>query len=183
MADINVIQIKLSQEAQSLFRTAIHTEDSHCVTGEINKSTENIVEVDEIIWLQKQLPDGKHLYKILEKCEIILPRPKEEERNPELEARIQQLKKKEEEKQYKSMTKNVDSVRVRHPEDSIAYQVKEMNRQLIGVLQVLFSVITGFVFGFIGIEWIVGNLETGHRILLGIIAALIIGVADRKSVV
>lgn len=122
MADINVIQIKLSHEAQSLFHTAIFTEDNHCVTERINKSAENIVEVDEIMWLQKKLPDGKHLYKILEKCEIILPRPETEVRNPELEARIQLLKKKEEEKRYKSMTKNVDSVRVRHPEDSIAYQ-------------------------------------------------------------
>lgn len=53
-----------------------------------------------------------------------------------------------------------------------------MNRQLIAVAQFVFSVITGFVFGFIGIELIVGNLDFGFRLLLGIICALVIALAE-----
>lgn len=53
-----------------------------------------------------------------------------------------------------------------------------MDRQLIGILQLLVSVATGFLFGYKGIEWIVGNIDTGTRILLGVFCAIIIGIAD-----
>lgn len=43
-------------------------------------------------------------------------------RNPELEARVQRLKKEQEDREYRAMTKNVDTVRMRHPDDSIGYQ-------------------------------------------------------------
>lgn len=56
--------------------------------------------------------------------------------------------------------------------------MKQINKQLIAVAQFIFSVITGFVFGFIGIELVVGNLDFGFRLLLGIICALIIALAE-----
>jgi uncharacterized membrane protein len=56
--------------------------------------------------------------------------------------------------------------------------VKQINRQLIAVLQFVFSVAAGFAFGFIGVELIVGQLDFGFRLLLGIMAALIIALAE-----
>lgn len=53
-----------------------------------------------------------------------------------------------------------------------------MNKQLIAVAQFIFSVITGFVFGFIGIELMVGKLDFGFRLLLGIICALVVALAE-----
>lgn len=58
------------------------------------------------------------------------------------------------------------------------FSVKVMNSQLIAVAQFVFSVITGFVFGFFGIQLIVGNLDFGFRLLLGIMFALIIALAE-----
>lgn len=55
--------------------------------------------------------------------------------------------------------------------------VKQINRQLIAVLQFIFSVAAGFAFGFIGIELLVGNLDFGFRLLLGIICSLVIALA------
>ena len=49
---------------------------------------------------------------------------------------------------------------------------------MIGVVQLIFSVAAGFAFGFIGVELIVGNLDFGFRLLLGIICALIIALAE-----
>jgi hypothetical protein len=40
------------------------------------------------------------------------------------------------------------------------------------------SVLGGFAFGFIGIELMVGNLDFGFRLLLGVIFALIIALAE-----
>jgi hypothetical protein len=56
--------------------------------------------------------------------------------------------------------------------------VKQINRQLIGVAQFIFSVAAGFVFGFLGLELIFGNLEMGFRIICGISCALVIAVAE-----
>lgn len=56
--------------------------------------------------------------------------------------------------------------------------MKQINRHLIAVLQFLFSVAAGFAFGFIGVELIVGGLDFGFRLLLGIICALVIALAE-----
>lgn len=53
-----------------------------------------------------------------------------------------------------------------------------MNRQLIGVLQVVLSISTGFAFGFIGMNWMMGPLDAGVRLILGLGIAFIIGTAE-----
>lgn len=58
------------------------------------------------------------------------------------------------------------------------FLVKQMNRQMIAVAQFIFSVIAGFAFGFIGIELIIGSLDFGFRLLLGIMCALVIALAE-----
>lgn len=58
------------------------------------------------------------------------------------------------------------------------FTVKQIDRQLIAVAQFIFSVVAGFAFGFIGIELIVGDLDFGFRLLLGIICALVIALAE-----
>jgi len=56
--------------------------------------------------------------------------------------------------------------------------VKQINRQLIAVAQFVVSVLAGFAFGFIGIELMIGNLDFGFRLLLGVMSALIIALAE-----
>lgn len=53
-----------------------------------------------------------------------------------------------------------------------------MNRHLIAVFQFILSVLAGFAFGFIGVELIIGNLDFGFRLLLGIICSLTIALAE-----
>lgn len=49
---------------------------------------------------------------------------------------------------------------------------------MIAVLQFIFSVAAGFVFGFIGLELMFGELDFGFRLLMGIMCALIIAIAE-----
>lgn len=56
--------------------------------------------------------------------------------------------------------------------------MKQINRQLIAIGQFIVSVAAGFAFGFIGIELIVGQLDFGFRLLLGIICSLVIALAE-----
>lgn len=49
---------------------------------------------------------------------------------------------------------------------------------MIGVAQFLFSVAAGFAFGFVGLDLMIGGLEFGVRLMLGISIALVIAVAE-----
>ncbi|KAL7023846.1 hypothetical protein ACKWTF_012814 [Chironomus riparius] len=137
------------------------------------------VTLSELKLIKSQLGDDKYLCDVLDKIEVKLPENEIVERNPELEARIQRLKAQQSNLEYNNMTKNVDGRRKAvEPTESIAYQMKQINRQLIAVAQFIFSVVSGFFFGFIGIELIIGDLDFGFRLLLGIICALVIALAE-----
>lgn len=115
---------RLKQDFQNVYTNGENFDIPEKIKVSAQNKFENPIELEELLWLQTKLPQKIHFYKLLEECNIILPELKIEPRNPELEARIQKLMKLEEERKYREMTKNVDSVRFRHPEDSIAYQGK-----------------------------------------------------------
>lgn len=56
--------------------------------------------------------------------------------------------------------------------------MKYLNKQLIAVGQFVISVAAGFLFGFLGVEMMIGRLDFGFRLLLGVICALIIALAE-----
>jgi len=59
------------------------------------------------------------------------------------------------------------------------FSVKQINRQLIAVLQFVISTAAGFLFGFLGIELMLSTtFDLGFKLLLGIICALIIALAE-----
>ncbi|CAL1681734.1 unnamed protein product [Lasius platythorax] len=144
-----------------------------------------MLKIEDLSWLNKYLKKYRksatkmiYLHELFDDSNVLLPMPKETPRNPELEARIQKLRAQQNAREYQTMTKSIDSMRKFLPEDSIAYQMKQINKQLIAVAQFIFSVIAGFAFGFIGVELIIGNLDFGFRLLLGIICALIVALAE-----
>ncbi|XP_012267632.2 transmembrane protein 199 [Athalia rosae] len=144
-----------------------------------------ILKLEDILWLNNYLKEYRktseekvYLHEFLETSKVNLPVPEITPRNPELEARIQKLIMQQNDREYRAMTKSVDAVRKKLPEDTLAYQMKEMNKQLIAIAQFVFSVLAGFVFGFIGVELIIGGLDFGFRLLLGIMCALIIALAE-----
>lgn len=57
--------------------------------------------------------------------------------------------------------------------------VKQINKQLIAVLQFVISTAAGFLFGYLGIELMLSTtFDMGFKLLLGIICALIIALAE-----
>lgn len=156
-------------------------------TASTQKRTADILtlSLNDLKWLHQALnrlrkddPDIPYLHELMQDSELVLPENEILERNPELEARCQKLRKAQEAKEYEAMTRNVDNVRTHMPQDTISFQMKQINRQLIAVAQFIFSVAAGFAFGFIGIELIIGQLDFGFRLLLGIMIALIIALAE-----
>lgn len=78
--------------------------------------------------LQKRRTNGEedipYLHVLLEGSHIETPQNKILKRNPDLEARCVKLRAQQEAREYRQMTKSVDNVRMRFPEDSISYQCK-----------------------------------------------------------
>ncbi|XP_045779088.1 uncharacterized protein LOC123876770 [Maniola jurtina] len=124
---------------------------------------------------EKDIP---YLHTLLEGASIEMPENETIKRNAILEARCIKLRSQQEAREYRKMTKSVDNVRMRFPEDSISYQMKQINRHLIAIGQFIISIFAGFLFGFRGVEWMVGNLDFGFRLLLGVMCALVIALAE-----
>lgn len=83
----------------------------------------------DIKWLNMHLKECRqagessvYMHELIQECELVLPANEVIERNPELEARCQKLRRAQEEWQYYKMTKNVDNVMKSAPEDTISYQ-------------------------------------------------------------
>lgn len=78
--------------------------------------------------LQRRRMNGEedipYLHVLLEGSYIETPQNKVLKRNPDLEARCVKLRAQQEAREYRQMTKSVDNVRMRFPEDSISYQCK-----------------------------------------------------------
>lgn len=98
------------------------------VTGEDGEDVHLCL--DDIKWLQEHFVishDSDRLnsfHDLMIGCDIKLPQPVAEPRNQELEARIRRLKAEQADREYRTMTRNVDTVRLHEPEETIAYQSK-----------------------------------------------------------
>lgn len=68
--------------------------------------------------------DTPFLHELLEGSHVEVPENQVLKRNPDLEARCVKLRAQQEAREYRKMTKGVDNVRMRFPEDSISYQCK-----------------------------------------------------------
>lgn len=150
-----------------------------------NNKPDFLLNINDIRWIDQILEKHRaanecddYIHELLVDSEVILPKNQFIPRNPELEARCVKLREQQQEREYRNMTKDVDATRQHLPEDTIAYQIKTINRQLIAVFQFVVSVITGFAFGFIGLEYMLGELDFGFRLFMGVMCALIIALAE-----
>ncbi|CAG2068148.1 unnamed protein product [Timema podura] len=180
-SEVARIEIVPSRSLQDVISRTCHITEAtpRNISAVITQGDVNLT-VSDIKWLHQRLgvEHGASFHELLVGCELRLPQPPVTPRSPELEARIQRLRHEQDARDYRAMTKNVDSVRIREPEDTLAYQMKQINRQLIAVGQFVVSVAAGFAFGFLGVELIVGNLDFGFRLLLGVMCALVIALAE-----
>lgn len=99
-----------------------------------------LLRLNDVRWLNDYLKEHRkcseekiYLHELLEGSEVELPTPEVTPRNPELEARIQKLMSQQSNRDYKAMTKSVDSIRKHFPEDTISYQSEGLELHRINV--------------------------------------------------
>lgn len=93
---------------------------------ELSNLTLNLTDLK---WIHKYLNEARksdpsvgYLHELIKGSRLVLPANEFTERDPELEARCQRLKREQDDQRYRSMTKNVDCSRSYEPEETIAYQ-------------------------------------------------------------
>ncbi|KAF2884602.1 hypothetical protein ILUMI_21566 [Ignelater luminosus] len=147
-------------------------------------SKDSLLRIKDLMWVWNKMQQDKsdstkmHLHELLSGCELIYPQNEEIPRSEELDRRCNLLKRQQENREYKAMTKNVDNIRKTHPENTIAYQLKQLNRQGLAVIQFIITVLSAFAFGLEGVQLMIGPLQFGFRLLLGIIFGLIVALAE-----
>ena len=110
MASVSIdplLRIKLSKVMQELALECFNEPKVELIVSEMETLKEFISKQDKNL----------HFHELIQNCDLIVPEPKEAPRNPELEARVQKLKKLQEQKEYDKMTDNVDPWRRMEIED------------------------------------------------------------------
>lgn len=99
------------------------------ITEKQTPDTRQSLSTPDLRWIFNFLQDRRktdsdtpYLNELLQGSKMILPENHYVERNPVLEERCKRLRKEQEQREYNKMTKNVDNVRKRDPEDTIGYQ-------------------------------------------------------------
>lgn len=125
--------VYLLKEDDYAFMNSLDSDSEKRISASASKlgptKNDKLLNLEDLRWIYKKIEEGNasskektYFHEIFEGSEVILPQNAEIPRNPELEKRCTLLKAQQQNKQYKAMTKNVDNVRQKHPEDTIAYQ-------------------------------------------------------------
>jgi len=158
------------QDLPTQIRDAVDRDDG--LTVDMMKSVHRLIDKN----------DKKKLSEALQNSNMKLPSPKYPERNPELEARCQKLRRAQEEREYRELTKNVRSLD-KGDEAPLSVQMKELNAILIALLQFVVSVACAFTFGYLAPYYFYGSTNTGGKILCGTFVAFLVGLADLYFVI
>lgn len=138
---------------------------------------------EDLRWIRNNIDkEDKHrLYALLKESSVAFPCPVYPERNPQLEERCIKLRREQEDREYKAMTRNIRESDLK--EKPLSLQFKELNPILIMLVQFIVSVVTSFVFGYVAPYYLWGRSDTGSRIILGTIFAFIVGIAEMYFVI
>lgn len=125
-SDIESVSAHESDTANSIGKNKAKVNRAKERQKELSKLELNL---NDLKWIHQHLAIARqtdesvgYLHDLIGGSQLILPKNVIIERNPELEARCQRLKRQQEEQTYRMMTKNVDCSRSHVPEDTIAYQ-------------------------------------------------------------
>jgi len=182
MAEVKLnpqILITASNELKDLLETIEHPSEQIKTALAKNEITPYLLKE---IRSKLNSEDKKKLFYALERSQMKLPSPEYPDRNPELEARCQKLRREQEEKEYRRLTKNVRN-QLTVDDAPISVQMKELNAILISLVQFVVSVGCAFTFGFMAPYLFYGNESVGVRILSGTVIGIIVGIADLYFVI
>ncbi|XP_078682061.1 vacuolar ATPase assembly protein VMA12-like isoform X2 [Branchiostoma floridae x Branchiostoma belcheri] len=129
--------------------------------------------------LHERLEDGEkkqYLHELLEGSDVFFPPVETPERNPQLVARLERLKREQENRQYAQMTRDMGK-KSGQGLSEFGSEAKEVKVYLMALINFMVSVAAAFTFGYVGSEYAFGASVT-LRVMTGIILATMVAMAD-----
>ncbi|NXL56748.1 TM199 protein, partial [Chordeiles acutipennis] len=122
-----------------------------------------------------------HLHELLEGCEIHLPEVPVPPRNPELVARLERIKAKLANEEYRRMTRNITgqllpSLISDHSRLSLFSPVRSVKAVVITIFNFIVTVVAAFACTYLGSQYVFA--ETAARVLSAVIVASVVGLAE-----
>ncbi|NXX21564.1 TM199 protein, partial [Podargus strigoides] len=117
-----------------------------------------------------------YLHQLLEGCEIYLPEVPVPPRNPELVARLERIKAKLANEEYRRMTRNVTGQETKGTLAEFGRQVRSLKAVVITIFNFIVTVVAAFACTYLGSQYVF--VETAARILSAVIVASVVGLAE-----
>ncbi|XP_076831874.1 transmembrane protein 199 [Brachyhypopomus gauderio] len=160
-------------------------ENESCITQSLIEQLRALKEQPHISFktarkLQNSLKENGYpvfLHELLEDSSLNLPRVELPPRNPQLVARLEKIKAKLANEEYKRITRNVNPQEVNHGSlADLGSQVRSVKAVVVTVFNFLVTVIAAFACAYIGSQYIF--TETAARVITAVIAASVVGLAE-----
>ncbi|XP_047450172.1 transmembrane protein 199 [Mugil cephalus] len=131
--------------------------------------------------LKKYLQDKGHpfyLHELLEDSSLHLPEFVKPPRNPELVARLEKIKAKLANEEYNRITRNVNTQAINQNGTLADFgrQVRSVKAVAVTLFNFLVTVVAAFACSYMGSQYLF--TETAARVLTGVIAASVVGLAE-----
>ncbi|XP_075627390.1 vacuolar ATPase assembly protein VMA12 isoform X2 [Balearica regulorum gibbericeps] len=117
-----------------------------------------------------------YLHKLLEGCEIDLPEVPVPPRNPELVARLERIKAKLANEEYRRMTRNITGQETNGTLAEFGRQVRSVKAVVITIFNFIITVVAAFACTYLGSQYVFA--ETAARVLSAVIVASVVGLAE-----
>uniref|UniRef100_A0A1I8BMD4 Transmembrane protein 199 n=1 Tax=Meloidogyne hapla TaxID=6305 RepID=A0A1I8BMD4_MELHA len=194
---------KLTEEERKIYRKIIPTDfPTEQTRIHSDKTIANGLSVDELInrdrissseveEIYKVLPSDTEFYKFVDSLkphqQFSEPALTEEQKEAkrEYKERIQRLKNQQANLEYNNMIRSIDQTRSNPLLQNFGQEMREMNRQMVAVINTLITVGGSFAFGFWGVQFAYPHLglDIAERMLLGLVCATIVFFADLYFIV
>ncbi|XP_051521901.1 transmembrane protein 199-like isoform X2 [Myxocyprinus asiaticus] len=131
--------------------------------------------------LHKLLQENGHpvyLHELLEDSTLYLPEVITPPRNPQLVARLEKIKAKLANEEYRRITRNVNPQEINHHGTLADFgrQVRSVKAVVVTVFNFLVTVVAAFACSYLGSQYIF--TETAARVISAVIAASVVGLAE-----
>ncbi|XP_065503257.1 transmembrane protein 199 [Caloenas nicobarica] len=117
-----------------------------------------------------------YLHELLEGSEIHLPEVPVPPRNPELVARLERIKAKLANEEYRRMTRNITGQEMNGTLAEFGRQVRSVKAVVITIFNFFVTVAAAFACTYLGSQYVF--METAARVLSAVIVASVVGLAE-----
>ncbi|XP_074869994.1 vacuolar ATPase assembly protein VMA12 [Carettochelys insculpta] len=126
----------------------------------------------------RQAGSPLYLHELLEGSEIYLPAVEKPPRNPELVARLEKIKAKLANEEYKRITRNINCQELSQYGTlaDLGRQVRSMKAVVITIFNFIVTVVAAFACTYLGSQYIF--TETAAHVLSAVIVASVVGLAE-----